>query len=396
MQQHKYIVKAAAVLCATAAWMAISCCLGQTQARYENYSQWQAVYHPQEPMLQSDRLAPGGQTVLLGDWQVEAGASRMEAISVYATDGMVEGTLRCVSEQPEYLRASLDRTEIAVGSTGVQLQLTMTPTEAALSLNQPTTASVQVELLPEGKAEPTLWATYQVQLQGVQAQEIEQSVPAALEIVSADTFAWTEGLMMQIRVPAQTDLLQLTMDGTSFPQGTRYMYGGKAYILGRDLPVKLEPQGEEASVLFDFSLLPEPQFGNISLQAKALQQNVVTAAGEISVATTREAFYADLQGVNPVITGNDALSFPICADTSGLVWRLEMLTQTDAGIGYAQSDEQYFLVISVSQGASDSQKQITISNENALAPAGAYRLTLERLQDEQTVSAEEILFYVCY
>ena len=347
-------------------------------------------------MLQSDRLVSGGQTVLLGDWQVEAGASRMEAISVSSDSGMVDGTLRCVSEQPEYLAASLDRTQIAVDSTGVQLQLTMTPTEAALALNQPMTASVRVELLPAGAAEPTLWATYQVQLQGVQAQEMEQSVPAALEITSADTFAWTEGLMMQIRVPAQTDCLQLTMDGANFPQGTRYVYGGKAYILGRDLPIALEPQGEEASVLFDFSLLTEPQSGNISLQAKALQQNVVTAAGQISVATTREAFYADLQGTNPVITGNDTLAFPVCSDTSGLVWRLEMLTQTDGGIAYTQSDEQYYLVVAISQGMSESQKQITISNENALAPAGAYRLTLERLQNEQTVSREEILFYVCY
>lgn len=396
MQQQKYITRAAAALCATAACMAIFCCIGQTQARYENYSQWRAVYQPQQQQLHSDRLAFGGQTVLLGDWQVEAGASRMEAICVYSDGGIANATLCCVSDQPEYIAASLDRTEISVDSTGVQLQLTMTPTEAALNLDTQTTVSVRIELLPEGKAEPTLWATYQVDLQGVQTQQIEQAAPAALTMTGADTFAWSECLGMHISLPAQTETLTLTMDGESFPAGMRYIYGEETYMLGESMPIEIIPQSEDVSMILDFSMLTQPQSGSICLQAKALQGQTVTAAGEITVATTRQAFYADLETVDPVITGNDVLTVPVCPDTSGLVWHLQMLTETNDGIAYSQSDEQYYLVISISEDVTDSQKQITVSNENAMAPAGTYRLTLERQQDEQTISVVQMLFYVCY
>ena len=99
---------------------------------------------------------------------------------------------------------------------------------------------------------------------------------------------------------------------------------------------------------------------------------------------------------NLEIAGHDMI--PICQDTSEMVWRLEMLADTENGIAYTQSDEQFYLVITISEETdeSGSQKFINISNAGGAAPAGTYRLTLERLFEDQILSATEVQFFLCY
>ena len=118
----------------------------------------------------------------------------------------------------------------------------------------------------------------------------------------------------------------------------------------------------------------------------------------MTATTTREALSVDLTQVNPVLTGSNTLSIPVCQDTNGTTWRLEMLTQTENGIVYTQPDDQSYLVITISEemGQAHSGKFINISNISGQAPAGPYRLTLERLQDEQVISSTQMLFFICY
>lgn len=398
MQQHRNIGKAVAVFSATAALLVTACCLGSTQARYENHTQWQAVYAPQKQTLESDRLIPGGQTVLLRQWQATVGVSRMETISLSTDTGVIKGTLRCTSDTPEYLEASLDRTEVTVGTAGMQLQLTLTPTQAAQQLTQKKTVSVQVELLPEGQTEPAIWAVYRVDLlesQPIMQVQEEKITPVKLTVDTADAFAWSEKLAVQVKIPDQSDTLKLTMDDAAFPRGTRYIQDGNSFLLGDDMPITILAS-EESTILFDFSLLPQPQTGKISLQAQTMQGATVTGEGETTVATDRHAFAADFASVDPILTGNGNLTIPLSADTNGLAWRIEMLTETEEGIAYTQSDEQYYLVVTVSEDAENSRKLITISNESALAPAGTYRLTLERLQDDLVISSQQMEFFICY
>ena len=538
MRQQKFTGKAFALLSVTAAILITSCCLGQTQARYENYSQWRAIYKPQQQVLHSDRLVSGGQTVLLQDWNVGSVASGMEAITITGKTGTTQGVLRCESDHPEYITAALDRSELVVDTTGTQVQLTMTPTQAALALTEQITVTVCVEFLPEGAEEPTLWADYQVVLLGTepeepveaqsenpeesqpeetqpeetqpeetqpqetqteetqpeetqpeetqteetqpeetqpeetqteetQPEEIQpeetqpqetqpeetqpqetqpeetqpeetqpqetqpeetqpeetqpeetqpeetqpeetqpqetqpeetQPAPAALSIDSADVFAWEEQLVLKITAPTSADTLILTMDDAHFPEGMRYTYNDETFLLGADMPIEIPMQSEEIQLFLDFSQLTQPQSGEISLQAQTLYQQEVTGIGEMTVETAREALQADLERFNPVLTGKNALNIPLCADTNGLTWRLEMLTETEEGIVYAQSDEQYYLVITISEESEEtgSKKFINISNANGQAPAGTYRLTLERLQNEQVISRIQVPFFICY
>lgn len=468
MLQQKNTAKIVAALSATTALLIVSCCLGPTQARYENYSQWRATYQPQQQLLHSDRLTSEGQTVLLQDWILDSAAARMEAITITGSVGTMQGVLHCESDHPEYVTASLDRSEITVSTVGAQVQLTMAPTQAALELTEQITATVRVELLPEGAEKPALWADYQVVLLGAEPEETEpeetqaeetepeetqpketepeqtqaeetepgetqpeetepvvmqveqtqpeetgseetqteetepeqiQPAPVALSIDSTDVFAWEEQLAIKVTAPAGADTLILTMNDANFLAGTRYTYNQKAFLLGADMPIEIAIQDEQTPMLLlDFSLLSAPQSGEISLQAQTLHQQRVTGTGEITVGTTREALRTDPEAFSPVLTGKNVLRIPLYADTDGLTWQLEMLTETEEGIAYTQSAEQYYLVITISEetGESGSQKFITISNVGGKAPAGTYRLTLERLQNEQVISSLEIPFFVCY
>ncbi len=469
MQQQKYTGKVLAALAVTTALLITSCCLAPTQARYENNPQWRGVYTPQKRTITSDRLISGGQTILLNDWSMESNVARMEAITFFGDANAELATVRCASDHPEYITPTLDRNQLTADANGTQVHITLTPTEAALALTEPVTVTVQVELLPESEAEPTIWAVYQMKLvspgeeiqtepteseatestepeqtettesqetestepeetepqvtepeetepqqtepeetqsQEIESQELEaqETEPAETELAEltlqcADSMAWSERLAMKIALPAQTDTLVLTMDGADFPEGTRYIYGQKAFFLGSEMPITINPEGQEdISLLLDFSLVAPPQTETVSLQAQTFCQQELTGESACTIATTREAFWVDLAKLNPVLTGKKSLSIPLCQDTIGLTWRLEMLTQTEEGVTYTQSDEQYYLVLTISEesGETGSEKFINISNASGKAPAGTYRLVLERLQNEQIINSAQIPFYICY
>lgn len=408
MVQKRYMGKAIVALCVTAALLVSACFLGQSQARYENYSQWRSVYAPETAQLTSDRLTPEGQTVLLKDWNVGTTTSRMKGIAFCVSSGSVIGNITCSVDQPEYLTAATDKAALTVNTTGVDTQLTMTLTEAALLLTQQVTATVRVSFIPEGGEEPALWADYQVKLlpqeetaetEELPAEEAEPAPePADLTVNYPETFAWTERLALRIAIPDQSDELILGMNGGNFPEGTRYILNGAAFLLGDDMPIQSAAQGGQMQdLLLDFSLLTR-QDDTLTLQAQTMYQQEVTAASEITVATTRAALEVDASELNPVITGNAQLQLPISQDDGELTWRLEMLTQGPDGIAYTRSDEQFYLVTTLSEETDESgtRKFITISNANNMAPAGTYRLTVERLQEELPIRSIEVQFFVCY
>ena len=405
MERKPHIGKAIAVFSATALLLTAACFTGRSQARYQNYSQWRGVYAPQQTGLSSDRLTAGGQKILLNSWTVEDQVSHMKGITLSTAAGTVTGTVACVADCPEYLTVAMDRDTLTVDPAGVHTQLIMTPTQNALLLTEAVTATVRVTFTPEGEEEPALWADYQIELLPPVAEETQpEAEPAAeltpdtLNISSPDTFAWAEALALQITAPDQADTLILGMNGGDFPEGTRYILNETACLLGEDMQIEaVIPGGEKAELLLDFSLLNQPE-DPITLQAQTLYGQEVTAAKEWTVAATREAMFIDTSASDLVLTGSTELKLPICTDTSETVWRLEMLTDTENGIAYTQSDEQFYLVITISEETDENgaQKFITISNAGGTAPAGTYRLTLERLYEEQILSSTQVQFFLCY
>ena len=400
MQQKRYMGKAIAALSVTVAFLIPSCFLGQSQARYENYAQWRGVYVPQTTQFVSDRLTPDGQTVLLKDWSMENTNSRMKGIAISVASGTVTGNMHCTVDRPEYLTAAMDRTELTVNTVGVHTQLTMTPTEEALLLTEPVTATVRVSFTLEGGDQPAVWADYQVNLlPGNAAEEAQEgAAPENLTITYPNDFAWTEKLALKIAVPDQSDKLILRMNGDNFPEGTRYYCNGAAFLLGDDMPIQSTVQGGQTqNLLLDFSQLTRQQ-DTLTLQAQTLHQQEVTAQREFSVDTTREALALEADQQELVLTGNGQLKLPIRQDDGELTWRLEMLTQTPEGMVYTRSDEQFYLVITLSEESenAETQKFINISNANHMAPAGTYRLTVERLQDGQPIHSIPVQFFVCY
>ena len=405
MERKPHIGKTIAVFSATALLLTASCFSGPSQARYENYSQWRGVYAPQQTGLSSDRLAANGQKILLNSWAVESQVSHMKGITLSTTAGTVTGTVACAADCPEYLAVSMDRDVLTVDSAGVHTQLIMTPTQDALLLTEAVTATVRVTFTPDGEEEPSLWADYQIELLPPVVEETQPEVapaaeltPEILNISSPDTFAWAESLAVQIAAPTQANTLILGMNGGAFPEGTRYIFNDTAYLLGEDMQIEVAVEGEKkAELLLDFSLLAR-WADTIALQAQTLYEQEVTASKEWTVNTTREAMFIDAAVTDLVLTGSAELKIPICQDTSEMVWRLEMLADTENGIAYTQSDEQFYLVITISEETdeSGSQKFINISNAGGAAPAGTYRLTLERLFEDQILSATEVQFFLCY
>ena len=401
MQQNKHIVLACGALL-PAVLLLTTLGIGQTYARYDNTVSWKGIYAAKQPVLESNFLAQGGQTVLLSDWDVSTSSYRVLDVQLAADGGSLSGTLSCQVDS-DLLTAMVDQDSFTVGTNKNHAMLTLARTDKAASLTDQTTVTVRLSWIPEGTdpADSTVWADFTVDLLpnvGSTLSDGPQRAHEEMSIACPDAFSWDELLVLKLTLPEGTDTVLLSYEGVEFPANIRYVVDGEApRVLGDDDMIDLSVEGrQEVQVLLDFTWTDEAlRHSGFLLSAAAYADGAEIAIANASVSASREALQvkADAQGY--ILKADAQVQLVIEGDVDGFSYTVEQLTKMDGVIAYTAS-EQLNVTMETTNNGDGSTSLLVISNDNGAAPAGTYRLTLQRIFDGVVINSYEIPLFVCY
>lgn len=402
MQQNKHIAWiVGALVCAVLLVMTLG--IGQTQARYDNSVSWKSIYMPPKPVLESNFLAQGGQTVLLSDWNISASSYRVLDIQLSAKGGSLSGTLSCQVES-DLLTATLDQDRFTVGAIENHAMLTLTRTEKATLLEEETAVTVRLVWIPEGAdlASSTVWADFTVNLlPSANSTHSEGAQPAREEmsLICADTFSWDEPLALKLTLPEGTDNLLLSYEGVEFPANTRYFVDAEASrVLGDDDMISISTDGrQELQVLLDFTWTEEALYrSSFLLSAVAYADGAEIAVANANVSASREALQVEADAQGYLLKAGTQVQLVIEGDVDGFSYTVEQLMKTDGIIAYTASEQLNVTMETTNDGDGSIRSVLVISNDNGTAPAGTYRLSLQRIYDGVAISSFEVPIFVCY
>lgn len=402
MQYGKHTVAACgALLCSVLLLLPLG--IGQTQARYEDTVSWKGVYQVKDPILQSNFLIEGGRTVLLKDWNVSTTSYRTLGIQL-ATDGQeAVGALRCEVDS-DLITAKVDEEAYNIGKTKNHATLTLTATQQAQNLTEPTDVTIRVSWIPEGREaqQPTEWADFQVtllpQMQSEESSEPEGNQQAAgvLDMACPGTFALAERLAIRLTLPQGADRIELSYDGGDFPENTGYRINAeKDIVLAEEMTISAPAAGmQEMLVVLDFSWTMNRQ-NSFYLSAAAYAGETEIAAANVTVSTDRKPLKVETDSEAIVMGANAQVTLPISGDLDGLVWELQQLVRNGDQILYAASDALTIRTQTPTGDGADSAA-LVLTNDYTRAPAGTYRLTVQRVHDGVVLSSFEIPVFICY
>ncbi len=402
MKPNKHIAcTLGALACAAALVMTLG--IGQTQARYDNTVSWKGIYMPQKPMLESNFLAEGGQTVLLSDWDVSASSYRVLDVRLLAKGGDLSGTLSCQPES-DLLTATVDQDSFTVGAVENYATLTIARTEKAALLEEQTTATVRLIWTPAGEdpANSTVWADFTVNLlpnANVTILENEPRAREEMKLSCPDAFSWEEALALKLTLPEGTDTVLLSYEGMEFPANTRYcIVGEEPRVLGDDNMISISAKGrQEIAVLLDFEWTEEALYRNsFLLSAVAYADGAEIAVANTNVSADRQPLQVDADAQGYILKTGTQVKISVAGDVEGFAYTLEQLTKADGIIAYTASEQLNVTMETTNDSNGESRSVLVISNDSGTAPAGAYRLTLQRIFDGVVISSYEIPLFVCY
>lgn len=402
MQQNRHIAwTVGALVCAVLLVMTLG--IGQTQARYDNTVSWKSIYMPKKPVLESNFLAEGGQTVLLSDWNISASSYRVLDIQLSAKGGSLSGTLSCQVES-DLLTATLDQDRFTVGAIENHAMLTLTRTEKATLLEEETAVTVRLVWIPEGAdlASSTVWADFTVDLLPDARNTLSDGPQRAYEemsITCADAFSWDELLVLKLTLPEGTDTVLLSCEGVEFPANTRYSIDAEATrVLGDDDMISVSADGRrEVQVLLDFTWTEEALYRNsFLLSAVAYADGAELAIANANISASREALQVEADAQGYILKAGTQVQLVIEGDVDGFSYTVEQLTKTDGIIAYIASEQLNVTMETTNDGDGTTQSVLVISNDNGAALAGTYRLSLQRIFDGVVINSYEIPLFVCY
>ena len=366
--------------------------IGQTQARYEDTVSWKGIYKTQKPTLQSNFLKEGGRTVLLKDWKVSGTSYRTIGIQLAMDNGESSGALHC-QVNSELITAEVDEESYHVSKTENHATLTLTATQQAQEITEPAAVTVRVSWIPEGQQQATAWADFAVTLlpQQDSVSDGGSSAGGVLEMICPETFSPEERLAIKLTLPEGTDRVVLSYDGGNFPENTCY-YAGQETVLAEEMTITVPTEGmQETQVVLDFSwaIIYQDRF---ILSAAAYSGAQEIAATDVTVSTDREPLKVETASAAIVMGADAQVTLPIYGDSDGMVWTLEQLVQEDDKIVYTASNA---LTIET-QNTDTEDATLVITNLYARAPAGTYRLTVQRVQNGAVLASFEIPVFICY
>ena len=400
MQQTRHIAwTVGALVCAVLLVMTLG--IGQTQARYDNTVSWKSIYIPQKPVLESNFLAQGGQTVLLSDWDISASSYRVLDVRLSAKGGSLSGKLSCQVES-DLLTATLDQDRFTVGAIENHTMLTLARTDKAAALQEKTTVTMRVSWTPDGENSSTAWADFTVDLLPGTTGIVSDSPPRIYESMTVscpEAFSWEELLALKLTLPEGTDNVLLSYEGVEFPANTRYFVDTEEpRVLGDDDMISISTDGrQEIQVLLDFTWTEEELYrSRFLLSAVAYADGAEIAIANANVLASREALQVKVDAQDYILKADAQVQLVVEGDVDGFSYTVEQLTKTDGVIAYTASEQLNVTMETTNNDDGSTQSVLVISNDNGTAPAGAYRLTLRRVCDGAVLSSYEIPVFVCY
>lgn len=394
MQQNKTLGLSLGAL-ACAGLLMLSLGMGKTYARYDNTASCSGIYAPETPALRSNFLAPGGQTVLMEDWDISRSSYQVLTIQLAADTGHLSGTLQCQTDS-QLLTVTLDQSHFTLGQQEQYAILTVSRTAAAALLTEPAEATVRVGWLPDGSDEIDSWADFKVTLLPSEQLPVEfagQQTRGTLTISHPETFSREELLPLNLTLPEGTQWVQLSCDGGGFPVNTRYIADGQTpLVLANEMMIAVPTDGQQKlQLLLDFGWTEQIYSNSMMISAVAYANGTEIGLANISVSPTRETLAIGSGAAGCVMKTGAQLQLPLQGDLDGFVWQLERLTKTDGITAYIPDS-----CLTVTVKTENTTKTLVVSNDKGLAPAGTYRLTLQRTFEGAVVNSFEVFIFICY
>lgn len=347
----------------------------KTQARYENQTAIKGIFAPEDTAIRSNFLAEGGRTVLLEDWQVGQQNFRYLTICLIGSEKPVSGRLTYQS----------DSTLISISASDEELTLSNLENVADFTLNlekkptEQTLVTVRVSWVPNGQEEaPQIWADFVIKLipETSQSEERPQGgaqTQAEMKLNCPQDFAWEERLVLSLTPPEGADSIVFSYEGDGFPENTIYtLPNGKTYALATAMPIAVPVQSQQQLwVAVDFSWVPQRQNG-IFISAVAYRDGMEIAADNPVATPGREKLQVQAPSEGLILEAGGAIEIPISGYAEDVSWTLERLQRTGDTIAYMAVDTPA-VALRTAEGT-----VLTISNDGGLAPAGTYRLSIQR------------------
>ena len=387
-----------------------------------------------------------------------ADSQRTYNIRVTAQNGKAEGKLSCqVENNPHYLDAWLDTDILTIDEDGEAFALTLRFTddfqkeiEKEWNKKKETISSGDVSngevssgdqddagLLPisfvvsvnwtqKDEQAPALQAKFVVKVvwsadaivsgndatistyspkktvSGADATENEAPVDSVRILSATDSFSWDEWFGLKVFVPEGVAQLELQYSGMAFPVGTRFrVNSGEVMVIGENQEVILSQNSTgEQLILF--------HMGHVADVYKT-NQIVLSITGLSKEGTPHSFDYRTLRADAPPLLGGakeasqtiekgGKLTVTTHHGEEELTWDIQYLTRDESGkLVYVTQEDHYGLKVEFYQDVNVSDHRLMmISNDRELAPAGSYRLILQKHYAGAEVAREELPIFILY
>lgn len=282
--------------------------------------------------------------------------------------------------------------------------MTLTATEQARSITEPTDVTVRVSWVPEGKeqAQATEWADFKVKLLPQTANGPVTTPDGVrpegdLELSCPESFSLQEKLVIRLTLPKAADSIVLSYDADVFPENTSYQVEQEQpVVLAEAMTIMIPTAGrQELQVVLDFSWTAVNR-SSFVLSAAACAGDQEFTAKNVTVSTGRQALEVETDSAAIIMGAYAQVRLPVYGDPDGFVWKLEQLVREDGETRYAASDALKFQTETGNAEDGTQDFALVITNEYTHVPAGKYRLTLQRVYDGVVLSSFEITVFVCY
>ncbi len=371
--------------------------IGEAQARYVTVAGWHTQIYAPANAVNSNILAEGGQTVLLGETDPATDCSM--DVWFASTGGNTTGRLVCEPvENGEYVTAVFPSQLTLVDGVRQTFTLTLRPTVLAQTARQET---ITVKLRLYWQPNPQLSATLELVLlptEGTYQNAVVSDAAKSnkLDLTSYLTFMenYAPGSLLPVscRIPEGCTAWRLgLLDGEAmekaFPAMTRYSLDGgdHYYMLGRQSHIALPVNTETVNVLLDFSRVDVSDIiynGLINL--------CVSADADSWTGTSMCSVNAELtlpghseNTAVAVVTRQQPLQLSIPRLWDGTV--LEYTIQRQG-----KASEKPMPAVTVGDGV------LTVSAEDGQPKPGTYVMTLSWKYGDVEVASRRIVLFVNY
>lgn len=455
-QLHKVVLFAFCMVTLLNVYLSV----GTTQARYDNSISWRGVYTPTTVEIETGILSEEGYPVIMADWEIDpkaADSQKTYNIRATAPNGKAEGSLSCqVENDSSYLDAWLDTDILNIDEDGEAFALTLRFTDdfqreiekewnkkksissgdvsngevssgdhAAKGL-LPISFVVSVDWTRKDEQVPALRAKFVVKVvwsadaivsgndamastyslkttvSGADATENEAQVDCVRILGVTDSFSWDEWFGLKVFVPEGVAQLELQYSGMAFPVGTRFrVNSGEIMVIGENQEVIL-PQNSvgEQLILFHMGQVSEVyKTRQIVLSATGLSQEGIPHSFDYrTLSADAHPLLEGTKEASQTIEKGGKLTVTTHHEEEELAWDIQYLTKDESGkLVYVTQEDCFGLAVEFYQEVNDSDRRLMIiSNDRQLAPAGTYRLILQKYYAGVEVAKEELPFFVLY